>query len=86
MALFVQLAKLVRLKQAILVSAQICFVHCMAEGARMTLILAAMSHEGNQNFEFMVPIVSGVVWNISVPWLVEGFVTETLEMWTADRD
>lgn len=52
--------------QAILVSTQICFVHCMAEGARMTLILAAMSHEGNQNFEFLVPTVSGMVWNIAV--------------------
>ena len=58
-----------RFKKAILVSTQICFVHCMAEGARMTLILAAMSHEENQNFEFLVPIVSGMVWNISVSWL-----------------
>jgi hypothetical protein len=70
-AFLVQLAQPGQLKQAILVSTQICFVHCMAEGARMTLILAAMSHEGNQNFEFLVPIVSGMVWNIAVPWLVE---------------
>eukprot|EP00435_Cladocopium_sp_Y103_P051445 s882_g16.t1 len=57
--------------QAVLVSTQICFVHAMAEGARMTLILADMSHERNQTFEFLVPIVSGMVWNTCVPWLVE---------------
>jgi len=52
--------------QAILVSAQICMVHAMAEGARMTLILSDMSHAKEQNFEFLVPILSGVAWNVMV--------------------
>lgn len=59
--------------QAILVSAQICMVHAMAEGARMTLILSDMSHAKEQNFEFLVPILSGVAWNVMAPWLRQGF-------------
>lgn len=53
--------------QGILVSAQICMVHGMAEGARLMLILADISQStSDSDLTFLVPIVSGVVWNVFV--------------------
>lgn len=53
--------------QGIVVSAQICMVHGMAEGARLMLILADISQStSDSDLTFLVPIVSGVVWNVIV--------------------
>lgn len=53
--------------QGIVVSAQICMVHGMAEGARLMLILADISQStSDSDSTFLVPIVSGVVWNVIV--------------------
>eukprot|EP00435_Cladocopium_sp_Y103_P009292 s2211_g2.t1 len=51
--------------QGIVVSAQICMVHGMAEGARLMLILADISQStSDSDLTFMVPIVSGAIWNV----------------------
>lgn len=67
--------------QAILVSAQISLVHAMAEGARMTLILSDMSHETEETFDFLVPIISGVLWNVAVPRLSRSDGSATRNQW-----
>ena len=58
--------------QAILVSVQVAMVHSLAEGARMTMILSDMSHSNGNNFDYIVPIVSGVLWNIIASRLHHG--------------
>jgi len=52
--------------QGILVSCQICLVHAMAEGGRMMLILADMSHSESDDYMFLVPIASSLAWNVVV--------------------
>eukprot|EP00438_Fugacium_kawagutii_P002260 Skav227476 [mRNA] locus=scaffold2491:468274:469977:+ [translate_table: standard] len=52
--------------QGILVSVQVAMVHALAEGARMTMILADMSHSKGNYLDYLVPITSGVLWNIIV--------------------
>ena len=52
--------------QGILVSSHICMLHAMADGARMILILAPITHNEGTSLDFLMPIISGFVWNILV--------------------
>jgi len=50
--------------QGIVVSMAICNFHAMAEGARLTLLF--VDNLESHDWDIMVPIVSGVLWNVSV--------------------
>lgn len=52
--------------QGILVSSHICMLHAMAEGARMILILAPITHNEADYDAFLTPIISGFLWNVMV--------------------
>eukprot|EP00435_Cladocopium_sp_Y103_P015985 s2734_g3.t4 len=52
--------------QGILVSSHICMLHAMAEGARMILILAPITHNEADYKACLTPIVSGFLWNVMV--------------------
>lgn len=48
--------------QGIVVSMAICNLHAMAEGARLTLLY--VDHVQNQDLTILMPIISGVLWNV----------------------
>ena len=50
--------------QGITLSVAICSFHAMAEGARLTLLY--MDNLQNQTLDFLLPILSSVVWNVLV--------------------
>lgn len=50
--------------QGLVVSMAICNLHAMAEGARLTLLY--VDNLESQNWDILVPIVSGVLWNVMV--------------------
>eukprot|EP00435_Cladocopium_sp_Y103_P036369 s214_g9.t1 len=50
--------------QGLVVSMAICNLHAMAEGARLTLLY--VDNLESQDWDILVPIISGVVWNVTV--------------------
>lgn len=50
--------------QGITVSLGVALAHAMAEGARLTLIVVDIAHESTTEFDFILPISCGMLWNI----------------------
>ncbi|OLP82353.1 hypothetical protein AK812_SmicGene36997 [Symbiodinium microadriaticum] len=59
-----ELVAYVHSNQGITVSLGVALAHAMAEGARLTLIVVDIAHESTTEFDFILPISCGMLWNI----------------------